>query len=237
MGKLLCNLILECPNHSLIAGCDPHPSNQEPFDVFTSPIKCTDIPDVIIDFSHPKCLDDLLKFSIVHSIPTVICTTGFSEEQIEQIHSAASLVPIFFSFNMSLGVNLLSNLAIKAMDVLGSDFNIEIIEKHHNKKIDSPSGTAFMLADAINNHSSASLKYVYGRTPKSGARKPSDIGIHAIRGGTIVGEHEVIFAGNDEIISISHTALSKKVFAQGAINAASFLIGKTPALYDMSNIC
>ena len=191
--------------------------------------------DVIVDFSHPDMLEPLLKFSLNCKIPLVICTTGFSEEQINQIHCASRQIPIFFSGNMSLGINLLIELSKKAARVLGEDFDIEIIEKHHNQKIDAPSGTALMIADGISVFRK-DLRYIFDRHKRREKRKKNEIGIHSIRGGTIVGEHEVIFAGKNENITISHSAQSKEIFALGAINAAKFIAKQSPGLYSMTDL-
>lgn len=192
--------------------------------------------DVIIDFSHTALLDSLLAYAERTSTPAVIATTGYSDAQIEKIKKASENVPIFFSFNMSIGINLLSSLAKKAAAILGNDFDIEIVEKHHNQKIDAPSGTAIMLANAVNSVFDDKLNYEYDRHSKRQKRPKNEIGIHSVRGGTIVGEHEVIFAGHDEVITLSHSAQSKEVFAVGAIRAAKFLYGKTAGIYDMNDV-
>lgn len=192
--------------------------------------------DVLIDFSHPDSLEDVLKFATTNKMPLVIATTGYSKIQIQKIKNASEEIPIFFTFNMSLGVNLMVNLVTKAYSILKENFNIEIIEKHHNQKIDSPSGTALMLAQAINEKANGRFKYVYNRQSIRKKREENEIGIHSIRGGTIVGEHEVLFAGNDEILTISHTATSKSVFAQGALKAAEFIKTKKQGLFNMTDI-
>ncbi len=192
--------------------------------------------DVIIDFSHVSLLDSLLDYAIKSNTPVVIATTGYSAEQIKKIKAAAKIIPVFFTFNMSIGVNLLCSLAKKAASVLGGDFDVEIIEKHHNLKIDAPSGTAIMLANAVNSQFNDSYSYEYDRHSKRAKRPKNEIGIHSIRGGTIVGEHDVIFAGRDEVITLSHSATSKEVFAVGAIRAAKFIASKKPGLYDMNDV-
>ena len=190
-------------------------------------------PDVIIDFSNPSGLDDLLDYCKANLVPVVIATTGYSDEQIAKIKSASETTPVFFTFNMSLGVNVLVGLARQAAKILGDDFDIEIVEKHHNQKIDAPSGTAIMLADAINGVLDERMVYDYDRHSRREKRKRNEIGIHAVRGGTIVGEHDVIFAGNDEVITLSHSAQSKNLFATGAIKAAVYLKDKAPGMYNM----
>ncbi len=191
--------------------------------------------DVIVDFSNPVLLDDLLAYAEAHNMPAVICTTGYNEEQKNKIKDASAKIPVFYSGNMSLGINLIIELAKKAAAVFGDNFDVEIVEQHHNQKLDAPSGTALMIADAISQVRDES-EYVYDRHAYRKKRDKKEIGIHSIRGGSIVGEHEVIFAGQDEILTISHSARSKTVFAAGALNAAAFLKGKKPGMYDMSDL-
>ena len=193
-------------------------------------------PDVIIDFSIASALDGILKYAVSNNIPAILATTGYSSEQIEKIKEASKKIPIFFSFNMSIGVNLLCSLAKKVSGVLGDGFDIEIIEKHHNQKIDAPSGTAIMLANAINEQCDEKYRYEYDRHSKRQKRDKNEIGIHSIRGGNIVGEHDVIFAGEDEVITLSHSANSKKIFAVGAIRAAKFIVNKPSGMYDMNDV-
>lgn len=192
--------------------------------------------DVIIDFSNVSVLDSLLKFAIKNNTPIILATTGYNEKQIEQIKAAAHKIPVFYTANMSLGVNLLLSLAKYAAKILGSDFDVEIVEKHHNQKLDAPSGTALMLANAINDVFDDKYHYEYDRHSKRQKRSKNEIGIHAVRGGTIVGEHDIIFAGHDEVITLSHTAQSKEVFAAGALKAAKFIYGKPNGLYNMGDI-
>ena len=192
--------------------------------------------DVILDFSISSCLDDLLDFALKVKKPLVICTTGYSDKQIEKINLASKQIPIFFSYNMSLGISLLTELAIKAASILGDEFDIEIIEKHHNNKIDAPSGTAYKIAEAINANNNEKFKYKFDRHSEKLKRNKNEIGIHSVRGGTIVGEHEVIFAGNDELISLSHTAYSKTIFACGAIKAVKFICDKPNGIYSMKDL-
>lgn len=191
--------------------------------------------DVIIDFSNPAVLDDMLGYAKEKKIPCVICTTGYNEEQKEKIFSAAKEIPVFYSGNMSLGINLIIELAKKAAAVFGEDFDVEIVEQHHNQKLDAPSGTALMIADAVAGVREES-EYVYDRHSYRKKREKKEIGIHSVRGGNIVGEHEIIFAGTDEVLTISHSARSKTVFAVGALNAAVFIKGKAPGMYDMSDL-
>ncbi len=192
-------------------------------------------PDVIIDFSNPLVLDDMLTFALDNQTPVIICTTGFSDAQVQKIKDTANKIPVFYSGNMSLGINVLIALSKMAAKVLYNSFDIEVVEKHHNLKIDAPSGTALMIADAINEEI-GDAQYVYDRHAYRKKRAHNEIGIHSIRGGTIVGEHEVIFAGHDEVVSLKHQAQSKGVFAAGAVNAAVYMKDKPSGLYDMSDV-
>ncbi len=219
----------------IIGGVDKF-NNGQKYPVYGSFSEINAVPDVIIDFSHPALLDDILSFAEKNSVAVILATTGYSESQIEKIKLASKNIPIFFTFNMSVGVNLICSLAKRAAAILGDDFDIEIVEKHHNLKIDAPSGTAIMLANAVNSHFGDKKHYEYDRHSKREKRTKNEIGIHSIRGGTIVGEHDVIFAGHDEVITISHSAQSKEVFAAGAVKAAKFMIGKSAGLYDMNSI-
>ena len=236
MGQVLSCAIKNRDNCKVCAGIDTINNFSHPFPTFSKISDLNIENDVIIDFSHPSLLDSLLSFAIENKKPIVICTTGFSEEQINKIKSAANSIPIFFSGNMSIGINLLIELSKLATKAIGSNFDIEIIEKHHNQKIDAPSGTALMIANGINSCLNNKMSYIYDRHSKREKRAKNEIGIHSVRGGTIVGEHEVIFAGNTETISISHSAQSKEIFAEGAINAALFLLNKEPGLYNMEDL-
>ena len=233
MGKTIYSCVQERDDCKVIAGIDIFTEQYADFPIVASPSQLPEKPDVIIDFSNPASLDGLLEYCLSTGTPIVVASTGYSDEQIQQIKNAAEQIPVFFTFNMSLGINLLVNLAKKAAEVLGSQFDIEIVEKHHNQKIDAPSGTAIMLANAINETLDNSKHYVYDRHSRRQKREKSEIGMHSIRGGTIVGEHDVIFAGHDEVITLSHSAASKTVFAEGSINAAVFLKDKPAGLYDM----
>ena len=234
MGKTIYNCIKEREDCTVVAGIDLYTEQYADFPIVESPDKLPVKPDVIIDFSNPASLGALLDYCLSTGTPVVVASTGYSDEQIAKIKAAAEQIPVFFTFNMSLGINLLVTLAKKAASVLGDQFDIEIVEKHHNQKIDAPSGTAIMLANAINETLDNSKTYVYDRHSRRQKREKSEIGMHAIRGGTIVGEHDVIFAGHDEVITLSHSAASKTVFAEGSINAAIFIKDKEAGLYDMS---
>lgn len=233
MGKTIYNCIKERENCQVVAGIDLWTEQYADFPIVVTPSELPVKPDVIIDFSNPASLDGLLEYCLTTGTPIVVASTGYSDEQIQKIKSAAQQIPVFFTFNMSLGINLLVELAKKAASVLGDQFDVEIVEKHHNQKIDAPSGTAIMLANAINETLDNSKHYVYDRHSRRQKREKSEIGMHAIRGGTIVGEHDVIFAGHDEVITLSHSAASKTVFAEGSINAAVFLKDKPAGLYNM----
>ena len=233
MGKTIYNCVKEREDCKVVAGIDLFTEQYADFPIVDSPEKMPVKPDVIIDFSNPASLESLLNYCLSTGTPVVIASTGYSDEQITRIKSAAEQIPVFFTFNMSLGINLLVQLAKKAASVLGDRFDVEIVEKHHNQKIDAPSGTAIMLANAVNEVFDNSKHCVYDRHSRRQKRDRSEIGMHAIRGGTIVGEHDVIFAGHDEVITLSHSAMSKTVFAEGAINAGIFLKDRPAGLYDM----
>lgn len=235
MGRVVADVINAREDIKVVAGIDVA-VKECGFTVYSKLMELPEVPDVIIDFSHPSALGDLLEYALTNGTALVLASTGYDKEQIAKIESASHSVPIFFTANMSLGINLLSELAKKAAAVLGGQFDIEIVEKHHNQKIDAPSGTALMLANAINDVSDDKYNYVYDRHSVRKKRDASEIGIHAVRGGTIVGEHEIIFAGRDEVITLSHAAYSKEVFAVGAVNAAVFMVGKAAGLYSMADM-
>ncbi len=235
MGGYITECAANDSDIEIIAGVDKVNIGQK-YPIFNSFESLNTKADVIIDFSNVALLDSILNYATKTNTAVVIATTGYNEEQIAKIKAAAKQIPIFFTFNMSIGVNLLCSLAKKAATVLGNDFDVEIIEKHHNLKIDAPSGTAIMLANAVNEQFNDSYNYEYDRHSKRAKRPKNEIGIHSVRGGTIVGEHDVIFAGRDEVITLSHQATSKEVFAVGAIRAAKFITSKQPGLYDMNDI-
>lgn len=235
MGKVIASSVLEREDCEIIAGIDISKDSTAGFPVYTSFNDFKNRADVIIDFSHPSSLNNLLKYSTLSKTPAVIATTGLSPEQIDQINDASKEIAIFQSANMSIGISLLKDLAQKATRVLGGNFDIEIIEAHHNQKIDAPSGTALLLADAISHELETKPIYEFDRHSKRAKRDKNEIGIHAVRGGTIVGEHEIMFAGHDEIIKISHSAMSKEIFAVGALNAALYLCDKPSGIYNMSD--
>lgn len=236
MGRFVAASIREREECQVIAGIDICKDDSLGFPVYSSLSELTQKPDVIIDFSHPSCLSGLLEYAVSTGTPVVLSTTGYSEEQLVEIQKASAQTALFSSGNMSLGIQLLIALSKKAAVVLGNQFDIEIIEKHHNQKIDAPSGTALMIAKGLCEEFDGGKTLVYDRHSVRKKREISEIGMHSVRGGTIVGEHEVLFAGNDECISLKHTASSKRVFAEGAVNAALFLIGKPAGYYNMTDL-
>ncbi len=237
MGRVISSCVRERNDCKIIAGVDLCTETTFDYPVYASFDELEAVPDVILDFSHVSVLTPLLSYALRMKLPCVLCSTGYSDGQVAEIHAAAQKIPVFYSRNMSLGINLLIELSKKAASILGGQFDIEIIEKHHNQKIDAPSGTALMLADAIAGELPETPMYEYNRHAQRKKRSKNEIGIHAVRGGTIVGEHEVLFAGHDEVISLNHIAQSKEVFATGSINAAVFMhANKAPGLYDMGDL-
>ena len=235
MGHVITDIISKDDAIEIVAGVDMNTETYAGYPVFKSLAECPEA-DVIIDFSSPEALEDRLKFAEEKGAGIVLACTGFSEKELSLVDEYSARVAIFKTANLSLGINLMQALCKAAAEVLGEAFDVEIVERHHNLKKDAPSGTALMLADSINEVFDGKKKYVEGRSGIVGARTREEIGIHAVRGGTIVGEHEVMFAGEDEILTISHSARSKRVFAAGAIRAAKFLAGKAPGKYDMQNL-
>jgi 4-hydroxy-tetrahydrodipicolinate reductase len=237
MGQVLSRIISEENDMEVVCGVDICPEKfNNNYPVYRNLSDVNEEVDILIDFSNRSCLNSILEYGLSRNVPLLICTTGFSPEEKEAMTDAARKIPILNSGNMSLGVNLIISLAKQAAEVLYGNFDIEIIEKHHNQKLDSPSGTALMIADAINSSLSDSMEYTYGRHSKTEKRDKKEIGIHSVRGGAIVGEHDVIFAGPGEIVEISHTALSRDVFGYGAVKAAKFLFGKAPGFYSMKDV-
>ncbi|MDD6213620.1 MAG: 4-hydroxy-tetrahydrodipicolinate reductase [Firmicutes bacterium] len=236
MGRVITRLAEEDDDCKIVAGLDINDFMPNEYHVFTDPSQCNVDADVIIDFSHPSALENLLTFAKKRKIPVIIATTGLSNEQKQDIVESAREIPVFFSANMSLGINLLIALSKKATALLDGNFDIEIVEKHHNQKIDAPSGTALAIADGIAEVLQNKPEYVYDRHSVRKKRSKNEIGIHSVRGGTIVGEHEVIFAGQDEVIELKHQATSKEVFAVGSIRAAKFIKGKPAGMYDMNDL-
>jgi len=236
MGKVVTDLVSSVSDMKIVAGFDTNTAKMSDYHVYAGPNESSEDADVIIDFSMPSALDALLKFATSRKLPLVLCATGYTPKQIADIETASNQIPVFRSGNMSLGINLLADLIKRACAVLGEDFDVEIIEKHHRRKIDAPSGTALMLADAASAALPYTPEYVYERESKHTPRDAKEIGISAVRGGTIVGVHEVIFAGQDEVIELNHIASSRTVFANGAIKAARFMLNKPPGLFDMTDV-
>jgi len=236
MGQAITKVAANGEDCRISCGYDARQSDSSPYPVYQNLAKITEKFDVIVDFSHPSSLDGVLEFAVKTQTPAVICTTGLSPVQVRLIERAAAQIPIFYSANMSIGVSLIIDLCCRAARVLQDGFDIEIIEKHHNQKVDAPSGTALAIADAITRELKFAPVYTFDRHAARKARERAEIGIHAVRGGTIVGEHSIIFAGQDEIIEIKHSAASKEVFAVGALRAAQFMNGKPPGFYNMKNL-
>ncbi len=236
MGRVLSSLLANDEEACVVCGFDINTASDQGYPVYDSLDNVKEKVDVVIDFSHPNSLSSIIAYCQKNTVPVVVATTGLSDEQKEGVEELSKKVPVFFTFNMSLGINLLVNLVKKATSILEDNFDIEIVEKHHNQKIDAPSGTAIMIADAIRDTMKDKPELVYDRHSVREKRKKNEIGMHSIRGGTIVGEHSVIFAGKDEVLELKHEAHSKEVFAVGAIKAAKFLIGKNAGMYDMANL-
>ena len=237
MGQVITKITAEDEELEIVAGIDKYTGIANTYPVFADIHECDVDADVIIDFSNASAVDGLLEYCVEKQVPVVLCTTGLSEEQLQKVEAASEKVAVLKSANMSLGVNLLLKLLKDATKVLApAGFDIEIVEKHHNQKVDAPSGTALALADSINEELNNEYDYKFDRSIERKKRNKKEIGVVAVRGGTIVGEHEVIYAGNDEVIEFKHTAYSKAVFAKGAVEAARFLAGKRAGRYDMSDV-
>lgn len=237
MGRMITGIVREDENTVMVAGVDSYTEKANDYPVFSSIDKCDVQVDAVIDFSNSGAVDGLLTYCADNQVPVVLCTTGLTEEQLKRVDEASKKVAILKSANMSLGVNMLLKLLKDATKVLApAGFDIEIVEKHHNQKLDAPSGTALALADSINEELKNEYKYTYDRSQERRKREKNEIGISAVRGGTIVGEHEIIFAGEDEVVEFKHTAYSRAVFGKGAVEAAKFLAGKAAGMYDMSDV-
>ncbi len=237
MGQMIVKIVSEDPDARIVAGVDVNTDVNYDFPMFKSILECDVKADAIIDFSHVSCVDGLLSYCEEKKMPVVLCTTGLNDEQLSHVKSASEKTAVLKSANMSLGINLLQKLLKEAAGTLAdAGFDIEIVEKHHRRKLDSPSGTALALADSVQEGLNEKYEYVFDRSERREQRPRTEIGISAVRGGTIVGDHDVIFAGEDEVITFSHRAYSRAVFAKGAIAAAKFLKGKGAGLYDMSDV-
>lgn len=237
MGQVVSGLVKEDSGIEFVAGIDSYTEKKNDYPVFAKISDCDVEADVIIDFSNAAAVDDLLDYCVEKQVPVVLCSTGLSEDQLQKVEEVSKKVAVLKSANMSLGINLLLKLLQNATKVLApAGYDIELVEKHHNQKLDAPSGTAIALADSINESMDNAYEYVYDRSQVRKKRDAKEIGISAVRGGTIVGEHEVIYAGTDEVIEFKHTAYSRTVFGKGAVEAAKFLAGKEAGRYDMADV-
>ena len=237
MGRMITDIANKDTDVQIVAGIDAYDKVANDYPVFTNIFDCNVDADVIIDFSTASAVDDLLKYAVEKKIPVVLCTTGLTSEQLDNVQKASEKVAILKSANMSLGINTLMKILKVATEVLANrGYDIEIVEKHHNQKLDAPSGTALALADCINQVLNNEYDYTYDRSSRREKRPEKEIGISAVRGGTIVGEHEVIYAGIDEVIEIKHTAYSRAVFAKGAVDAAKYLASKETGMYNMADV-
>lgn len=238
MGQVIASLVGNRSDCTILAGIDINTTINNSFPVYTSfaevPESCK--ADVIVDFSHPSTLPNLLDYALRTKTPAVVCTTGIAQQDMQRLKDCTDKIPVFHSANMSIGICLLKDLIKRAAAFLGEDFDIEIVERHHNQKLDAPSGTALALADAINDAAPDKFSYIYDRHSRSAKRGKNEIGISAIRGGSIIGDHEVLFAGNNELIEINHKAVSRNIFADGAIRAALFLAKQPAGWYDMDSM-
>lgn len=237
MGQVITKIVKDDANAEIVAGIDKYQGIQNEYPVFSDIAECDVEADVVIDFSNAAAVDGLLDYCVNKQVPVVLCTTGLSEEQLVKVRETSEKVAVLKSANMSLGINMLLKLLQDATKILApAGYDIEIVEKHHNQKVDAPSGTALALADSINEVLDNEYNYKYDRSQERKKRDKKEIGISAVRGGTIVGEHEVIYAGEDEVIEFKHTAYSKAVFAKGAVEAGKFLKGKGPGMYGMQDV-
>lgn len=237
MGQFISSLAAQEETVQIVAGVDITGVQKNDYPVFTNIVDCDVEADVVIDFSNASAVDGLLDYCIAGKLPCVLCTTGLSEEQLARVEEAAKKTAILKSANMSVGINLLLKLLAEISPKLSeAGYDIEIVERHHNQKLDAPSGTALALADAVNDSCGQTYEYVFDRSSRRQKRPSKEIGISSVRGGTIVGDHDVIFAGADEVITLSHSAYSRGVFAKGALEAAKFLAGKPAGRYDMSDV-
>jgi dihydrodipicolinate reductase len=236
MGQVLSRMIDEREDMTVVCGFDMCEATDGAFPIYASPDACMQQADVVIDFSNSAVLNSLLPYCVSQKLPLVLCTTGFSEAQLVDLDEAAKQIPLFRSGNMSLGINVVMDFLRRTATLLGDDFDVEIVERHHKKKLDAPSGTALMLADAVAEGLPHESDYIFERESRRQERNLKELGISAVRGGTIVGEHTVIFAGHDEVIEITHKAYSREIFAKGALDAARYLAGKPAGHYNMSDM-
>lgn len=237
MGRTITDIVAKDSEAQIVAGIDIADDGGKDYPVFASVKDCDVEADALIDFSTPKILDDIISYCEEKNLPAVLCTTGYDEEQLAKIEKMAEKTAVLKSANMSLGINTLMRLVQEAAKVLAAEgFDVEIVEKHHNQKLDAPSGTALALADSVNEAMNHAYEYVFDRSGRRQKRDAKELGISAVRGGSIVGEHDVIFAGTDEVVTFSHTAYSKAVFGKGAVAAAKFLNGKKSGRFEMADV-
>ncbi len=237
MGRTVARIAANDPDIEVVAGFDLNAVKLDCYPVYADPMEFSGSADVAVDFSNPSALDGLLRYSAEKKLPLVLCTTGYDEGQLDLIRNASNRTPVFRTGNLSVGVNLMVDLIKRACSFLGEGFDVEINERHHRRKVDAPSGTALMLADAAREALPYDAAYVYERQSVRQPRGNHEIGISSLRGGTIVGEHEIVFAGLDEVLEIKHTAYSRDVFAAGAVRAAKFMASiKKPGMYDMKDL-
>ena len=237
MGRMITEIVKNEEDAVIAAGVDKFTGIPNDYPVFEKITQCDVDVDVVIDFSNAGAVDELLDYCVKKSLPVVLCTTGLSDEQLKKVDECSEKIAVLKSANMSMGINLLLKLLKDAAKVLApAGYDIELVEKHHNQKLDAPSGTALALADSINEAIGNEYEYVYDRSQVRKKRDAKEIGISAVRAGTIVGEHEVIFAGTDEVIEFKHTAYSRSVFAKGAVEAGKFLAGQPAGMYDMGDV-
>ena len=237
MGRVIIDLVKEDTDIEVVAGVDAFGDSNYEFPVFKSLGECDVQADVIVDFSNASAVDGLMDYCVSRNLPVVLCSTGLSEQQLAKVKDASAKVAVLRSANMSVGVNALIKVLKEVSPMFAAaGFDIEIVEKHHNQKLDAPNGTAIALADAVNESLNNEYEYVYDRSTRREKRPEKEIGISAVRGGTIVGDHDVIFAGLDEVVTVSHRAYSRAIFGKGAIQAAKFLAGKQPGMYDMADV-
>jgi len=237
MGRWVDEMAAKAADIEVVAGVDLYPNaDAVPYPVYPSIDQCQQAADVVVDFSRPEALQGLIQWCIEKKCGLVVATTGLTDAHYAALEDAGKQIPVFQAANMSLGINLTIQLIQRAAAFLGEDFDVEIIETHHNRKVDAPSGTALALADAITTQYETEKEYTYGRHTRTQRRTSKEIGIHAVRGGTVVGEHRVLFLGEDEVLEIKHTAQSRQVFANGALRAARFVAGRAPGRYTMADL-
>ena len=237
MGQMIADIVSADPDIEIVAGVDINTEQRSSFPVVDSIDKVSIKADVVVDFGHASAVDRLIDWCVQKNIPLVECTTGLSDETLSKLADASGSVAMFKSANMSLGINIIQKVLTEVSSKLvDAGFDVEIVEKHHRTKLDAPSGTALALADSVNDSLASRKDYVFDRSGRRMVRPDTEIGISAVRGGTIVGDHDVIFAGRDEVITFSHVAYSRAVFAKGAVEAAKFLFDKGPGMYSMSDV-